>query len=412
MNFKNTFILLSFPVFCFAQSDLQFKALAEKADSAYKAENYELCCQTYEQAFEIQDDNFFSLYRSSKCFALNKDFDKSFKYLNRAVDINWKYTCQWMEKDEKLRSLSQDSRWKELKEKCKKLKSSLNTQLQYELLSMQKKDQEWRSSIPDPSDPTYKAHLIKLQDIDEANTARMKEIVEEYGWPTFSLVGQVGGHAAWLLIQHADLDPVFQEKCLKLLEAAYKEGEASGNNFAYLYDRVMVNKGEKQKFGTQFYLNSINKGYEFYPIAEEVTLNQRRKEFDLNWSAEEYAKVMGFHYQPVDQAGAQAKIEGQQREYDEMIAAGEKLVGQKDFTNASKSFKRAMELTGYIQLEDILAGVEVLAKSKKDESTLIFAWLKMAAVRGWKNVEGLRKDKIYRKIKGDSRWSILENITE
>jgi hypothetical protein len=49
-----------------------------------------------------------------------------------------------------------------------------------------------------------------LQAVDAANTARMKRIVAERGWPGRSLVGDDGAQAAWLLVQHADHDPAFQ----------------------------------------------------------------------------------------------------------------------------------------------------------------------------------------------------------
>jgi hypothetical protein len=46
--------------------------------------------------------------------------------------------------------------------------------------------------------------------IDLANTQRMKEIVEQMGWPTRSKVGGHASEMAWLLVQHADHDRAFQ----------------------------------------------------------------------------------------------------------------------------------------------------------------------------------------------------------
>src|SRR5205085_1172028 len=72
------------------------------------------------------------------------------------------------------------------------------------------------------------------------------------GWPGKSLVGVDGANAAWLLVQHADQGRAFQKRCLPLLEAAVKKGEATGVQLAYLSDRVRVGAGEKQVYGTQF----------------------------------------------------------------------------------------------------------------------------------------------------------------
>jgi hypothetical protein len=48
--------------------------------------------------------------------------------------------------------------------------------------------------------------------VDRDNTARLREMVGQHGWPGHRLVGQAGAHAAWLLAQHAL--PDLQEECL------------------------------------------------------------------------------------------------------------------------------------------------------------------------------------------------------
>ncbi len=87
--------------------------------------------------------------------------------------------------------------------------------------------------------------------VDAKNTGRMKEIVDKIGWPTISKVGVEGSENAWLLVQHADHDVQFQELCLSLME---KEpvGEVSRRNIAMLTDRIRVNSGRGQVYGTQF----------------------------------------------------------------------------------------------------------------------------------------------------------------
>jgi hypothetical protein len=87
--------------------------------------------------------------------------------------------------------------------------------------------------------------------IDVQNTTRMKEIVGAIGWPTISMVGREGAENAWLLVQHADLDVDFQAQCLHLMKEA-PENEVNKINIAYLEDRVRVNQGKGQLYGTQF----------------------------------------------------------------------------------------------------------------------------------------------------------------
>ncbi|HEX6421292.1 MAG TPA: DUF6624 domain-containing protein, partial [Acidimicrobiales bacterium] len=86
---------------------------------------------------------------------------------------------------------------------------------------------------------------------DEARTARLAEIIDEHGWPTHSLVGEDGASAAWLIAQHSDLDVDFQERALALLRDAVAEDEADPTELAYLEDRVALNQGRPQIYGTQ-----------------------------------------------------------------------------------------------------------------------------------------------------------------
>ena len=90
-----------------------------------------------------------------------------------------------------------------------------------------------------------------MQRVDAENTLYLGKVVERLGWPTYSLVGKEGANAAWLLVQHADLSPKFQRKCLDLM-AQVPRGEISRRNIAYLTDRVLLAEGKKQVYGTQF----------------------------------------------------------------------------------------------------------------------------------------------------------------
>jgi hypothetical protein len=57
--------------------------------------------------------------------------------------------------------------------------------------------------------------------------------------------------AAWLLVQHADRDVAFQTEMLRILEPLVPARETAQSNYAYLHDRVAVNSGRPQRYGTQ-----------------------------------------------------------------------------------------------------------------------------------------------------------------
>lgn len=112
-----------------------------------------------------------------------------------------------------------------------------NEALRAELLEMRRVDQAARKARDTDA----------MRIADESHTARLKGVIEKYGWPTYSMVGEDGRMAAWLIAQHADADPSFQDKVLSLMEPLVARNEASGRLFAYLYDRTH----RPQRFGTQ-----------------------------------------------------------------------------------------------------------------------------------------------------------------
>jgi len=121
---------------------------------------------------------------------------------------------------------------------------------------------------------------------DSENTAWLKQVVENRGWPTRALVGNDGASAAWLLVQHADADRKFQRKCLDLMVKLPK-AEVSQTDIAYLTDRVLLAEGKKQVYGTQF--DTVNGKLQPRPLDDEANVDKLRSAVGLP-SLAEYAK--------------------------------------------------------------------------------------------------------------------------
>lgn len=86
---------------------------------------------------------------------------------------------------------------------------------------------------------------------DRANTGWLKAQVDRGGWPTIAQAGTAGSNAAWVLVQHADADPAFQLRALRLMTPLVASGEVNKRNYAYLYDRIMLKISGKQRYATQ-----------------------------------------------------------------------------------------------------------------------------------------------------------------
>lgn len=120
---------------------------------------------------------------------------------------------------------------------------------------------------------------VQISRIDRSNTKRLKRIVAHIGWPTKSKVGMRASHMAWLLVQHADHDVEFQEHSLELMKAA-PSGEVTCRDIAYLVDRVRINRGLPQLYGTQFICDDHGPTAPL-PIEAHIHLDKRRRAMGL-----------------------------------------------------------------------------------------------------------------------------------
>lgn len=133
-----------------------------------------------------------------------------------------------------------------------------------------------------------------MQYIDSCNLVQVERIIATYGWPGISMVGRKGNQTVFLVIQHASL-PV-QEKYLPLLQKSVEAGESMAADLALLEDRILMRQGKKQRYGSQIIMNDKG-GQEFYPIEDEINVNQRRFRVGLD-PIEVYALYFGIYYKP------------------------------------------------------------------------------------------------------------------
>jgi hypothetical protein len=163
-----------------------------------------------------------------------------------------------------------------------------NKELQIELIKMYINDQYVRSNLM--TDLLSKYNLLKSEviidsfgvDTDERNRERLKEIIKENGFPTRNLVGNDAMQGIFLIIQHSDGDKEWQKSQLINIENAVKKGDMDGQSFAYLYDRIKINSGEKQLYGTQFSkVDPVNKTVELAETEDIENLERRRMEVGM-----------------------------------------------------------------------------------------------------------------------------------
>lgn len=116
--------------------------------------------------------------------------------------------------------------------------------------------------------------------VDVANTDRLRAIVAQFGWPGRTVVGEQGAEHAWLSAQHADHQLDSQRLFLQELEKAVAAGDAPQRHAAYLTDRVAMNEGRPQIYGTQ--IGDVEDGEGIpWPIRDPERLDERRASIGL-----------------------------------------------------------------------------------------------------------------------------------
>lgn len=169
----------------------------------------------------------------------------------------------------------------------------LDQELRAELLRRQEEDQRVRglARMRTARTPTDRPDDVARawRRVDEGNTAWLADLVAERGWPGRTVAGDDGAHAAWLLAQHADQRPDQQRSFLDALRGAVADGEASAADLAYLEDRVRVNTGRPQIYGTQFTYTGEDFGPA--PIDDPDRLDERRAAVGLEPFADYQSRI-------------------------------------------------------------------------------------------------------------------------
>jgi len=167
------------------------------------------------------------------------------------------------------------------------------------LREMYKEDQEscfqWINAEEDKKDE----YSNLIMNIRRKHNHELKEIIQQYGWPTYESIGTEGSEALWLLVQHQDEDVEFQKLCLGLLKSRVEQGQASYKNYAYLLDRTRMNEKLPQIYGTQW---GGNKGeIAPYQVENIGQLDERRSQAGL-CSLSEYKELLkkAYHFNDED----------------------------------------------------------------------------------------------------------------
>src|SRR5919106_6187492 len=100
----------------------------------------------------------------------------------------------------------------------------MNESLRQELLELRAHDLRIRTEI-ERAGRLFRGYDPTMEAVHRRNSARLRAMVAEHGWPTPSTAGTDGAEAVWLIVQHAIGEPDFQRRALPLFEQSALRGE-------------------------------------------------------------------------------------------------------------------------------------------------------------------------------------------
>ncbi len=124
----------------------------------------------------------------------------------------------------------------------------------------------------------------RMNQVDSANTNWLKAYVARWQWPTVAQVGKENVESAFLIVQHADGDTAFMRAMLPAVMQAARNGDLDLQAVALLADRVEVQAGHKQRYGTQMTMRDGKVVLD--PIDDSANVDTRRAEMGLKPVAE------------------------------------------------------------------------------------------------------------------------------
>lgn len=271
---------------CFAQTQYDVKNWNQLGDSCFKKQNYTKAVYYFFKAYRItqgpihlkilQTDGSFKDTINYNCdyapicgylaktYAYMEIKDSAFYYLIKAVErdsieeqrsnISLLTNCKIYSLFNKEKKFQQFNKiyFSEYLKYIYRENPKADTTLIIKIIEMDKNDQLLRMLMDcDYSAAISKDSLVKLQiNNDLENQQKIIEIFEKNGYPGKSLVGSEYMDVGALIIQHSSL-AIKRKFFLTIYNAAIK-GELSYSLIPFLIDRILIEEGKKQLFGTQY----------------------------------------------------------------------------------------------------------------------------------------------------------------
>lgn len=361
--------------------------------------NFELAAEHFRVAAEMKDSaNFQQYWDAAIQYARAKKVDEAFCMLDKAIEAGMADAKRLQEKT-RIENLHEDPRWDQAVEKMRLAEEAFMHSLSHPELRTELM-RRW------DNDQALVGQWDQQRVVIENNSRRLKEVIDQIGWPTISMVGKDGSWTAWAIAQHA-YDIKFQRYCLSQIARALSNNEVEPDIYAELHDRIARNTYQQQLFGMATMEREGVEG--FYPIQKEWNVNQRRRQIGLP-PLEVFANMNHIDYKRPSKQEFESEehlIRTEAMEYyDQALYA----LSNQSVSEAIDQFNLAMEKYGCLTNLQIFEFSARLAQTGSDDQAVvqkISELVRLLLDRQWDSIGLVLIDERFEMFRSRPGWNKL-----
>lgn len=129
--------------------------------------------------------------------------------------------------------------------------------------------------------------------VDKANQEALLAMLPPEGWFYASKYGQEASSAAFLIVQHGNLE--LWRRFVPVLEPLVAKGEVKGTEYALMFDRLALAEGRPQRYGSQ--MTCKNGKFVVNTLEDPERVEERRKAMGFKTTLLEYVQYFA-NYPP------------------------------------------------------------------------------------------------------------------
>jgi hypothetical protein len=288
LKIKKSLKWLSIIVFYLTSNKVNSQIRIETIDSLDIYGNTNKALQLTSEYISVNGYNKSLSYNTACRYAKIGNIDSAFIFLDYAMKLGLKEI--YFLADEDLKILRNEDRWKPIEmvvidEFNKKNSSILKPELALEICKMGFKDQNGRQKILRIEQiGENKSTLDSLWTIqnkqDSINREYITKLIDQNSmlFPSITEIGNTASRFAFLMLQHSSYD--VRKKYYKTIKFAMENNHLEKRYFAMYLDRLLIDEGKKQLYGTQIQKNKEGK-LVLFPVKRKFNMNRRRLRLGL-----------------------------------------------------------------------------------------------------------------------------------